>query len=166
MIHISKYWAKAQKTLPHSESRRLNIDNSYMITKHPHWTSWDLLSQYEKDFLTKKLKTNSMSKTKFTVAEAADIFSKTLGADYLFTQCECKVDSLQDIRELLFIRGFTHDDWRDDGAKRIPNDYVIKDLKSPDGFKITQNGMEYILRHNYLFKLTKYEKSCTEEYNC
>jgi len=166
MIHISKYWAREQKIQPYSENRIHYIDNLYMITKHPHWKIWDLISECEKDFLTNKLKTNSMSKTKFTVTEAAGIFSTTLGSDYLITQCKCKVDSLQDIKELLFIRGFTHDGWRDDGAKRIPNDYVIIDKKASDGFYITEHGMEYILRHSYLFKLTKFEQSCIEEYYC
>jgi hypothetical protein len=62
MIHISKYWAREQKIQPYSENRIHYIDNLYMITKHPHWKIWDLISECEKDFLTNKLKTNSMSK--------------------------------------------------------------------------------------------------------
>jgi hypothetical protein len=145
--------------------RRHFFDDSYMITDHPKWFNWDLVSQSERDFLVNNLKANYMNKTIFTISEATKIFSETLGEDYNFNPSNCKIDSFHDIRELFSIRGYSHDYWREDGPQRIPNDYLILDEQAPGGYYITQSGMEYILKHKFLFELTKSEKTCIEEYN-
>lgn len=166
MRQLLQNWGNTRKPLPPMDNRRHYFDNSYMITDHPNWTNWDLIPSFERDLLINNLKTYTMTLTKFTTPEAAEIFSKTMGTDYLFYPCYCKTHSFQDINELFSVRGFAHDNWREDNPKRIPCDYLIMDKKAPNGYYITKSGMEYILRHSFLFKLTKYEKSCIEEYSC
>lgn len=135
-------------------------DNNFMITDHPYYKPFTNISLYDREKLKSILDHYYPELTKLTVTEASDVLTRILGKGYNFYSNECKRQSFQDIRELLMIRGYSHDLWREDCPERIPNNYLILDETALDGYYITFTGLEYIFQHKFLFELTEEELKC------
>ena len=139
------------------------INNEWIIKPKYESTNADLISKYNKDFFFNNTNNEikQMSKTKFTINEAAMEFTSELGNEYNFIPSHCMYERWN-IYEFFFLMGYSHDYWREDGALRIPNDYLIIDSKAPDGYYITIKGMRYILKNIEKFRVTELEKKCIE----